>query len=238
VAEAGWRIDELAQKAGLTVDTIRYYCREGLLMAPERAGRHNLYRRAHLERLDQIRRLQEQRFSLAAIAAILNSDRPGLEGLFAAQGGNYTFHDLVERSGIDRTFVERLRSVGLLADPKALGRESYDDSDLAMLRAVLELREIGMTDDILVQLGAIYVRHFRALQADVHEMLAGRDRDWDQEELVAIQRKLTANSQRMIPAIDRVLHHVHQTTVQLVTLEAMRTAEETGTGIGGLRVVE
>jgi DNA-binding transcriptional MerR regulator len=238
VAQSGWRIDELAQKTGLTVDTIRYYCREGLLMAPERAGRHKLYGTAHLERLEQIRRLQEQRFSLAAISAILNTDRPGLEGLFGTQGGNYTFDDLIERTEIDRTFVERLRKVGLLANPNELGRESYDDGDLAMLRAVAELREIGMTDDLLVELGAIYVRHFRALQADVHNMLAGHDRTWDPDELVALQRTLTANSARMIPAIDRVLHYVHQTTVQRLTLEAMHTAEETGTGIGGLRLVE
>ena len=30
-----WRIDELAQRAGLTVDTIRYYAREGLLAPPD-----------------------------------------------------------------------------------------------------------------------------------------------------------------------------------------------------------
>jgi len=207
-------------------------------MPPERAGRHKLYGPEHLERLEHIRRLQEQRFSLAAIRAILTSDRPGLEGLFGAHGGNYTFDDLVERSGGDRTFLERLRSVGLLANPTALGRESYDDSDLAMLRAILELRDIGMTDDIIVELGAIYVRHFRALQADVHDMLAGRDREWDQDELRALQSKLTANSQRMIPAIDRVLQYVHETSVQQLTLEAVRTAEETSTGIGGLRLVE
>ncbi len=236
--ETGWRIDELARKTGVTVDTIRYYCREGLLPAPARSGRHKLYGPAHVDRLDQIRRLQGQRFSLAAIGAILNTDRPGLEGLFAAHGGNYSFDDLVERSGIDRTFLERLREVGLLADPAALGRESYDDSELAMLRALSELREIGMTDDVLAELGAIYVRHFRALQADVHDMLAGRDRDWDKDELVALQSRLTANSARMIPAIDRVLHYVHQTSVQQLTLEAVRTAEETGTGVGGLRVVE
>ena len=234
--ETRWRIDELAQKSGLTVDTIRYYCREDLLMPPERAGRHKLYGLEHLDRLGQIRRLQEQRFSLAAIRAILTSDRPGLEGLFGTHGGNYTFDDVVERSAVDRAFVERLLDVGLLADPTALGRETYDDSDLAMLRAIVELREVGMTDDILVELGAIYVRHFRALQADVHNMLAGRDRDWDHDELRALQSRLTANSQRMIPAINRVLQYVHETSVQQLTLEAVRTAAETGTGVGGVRV--
>ena len=81
-----------------------------------------------------------------------------------------------------------------------------------------------MTEDILVELGAIYVRHFRALQADVHAMLAGDGRDWDPDEMVAVQRRLTANSKRMIPAVDRVLNYVHQRTIQRLTLEAVRTA--------------
>ena len=37
-----WRIDELAQRAGVTVDTIRYYARERLLPPPRRVGRHKL----------------------------------------------------------------------------------------------------------------------------------------------------------------------------------------------------
>jgi DNA-binding transcriptional MerR regulator len=236
VPEQRWRIDELAHEAGLTVDTIRYYAREGLLSAPERSGRHKLYGADHLERLTRIKDLQEQRFSLAAIRALLTVDRPGLEDLFATLGHAYSFEELVERCGLDRELVERLRDVGLLVEPSVLGHDAYDDNDLALLRAVAELRGIGMTEEILVALGEIYVRHFRALQADVHAMLAGQDREWDPDELVAIQRRLTANSRRMIPAVDRVLNYVHQRTIQRLTLDAVRTAEQTGTGVGGVRV--
>jgi DNA-binding transcriptional MerR regulator len=236
VPDPSWRIDELAHKAGCTVDTIRYYAREGLLPAPERAGRHRLYGTDHLERLTRIRELQDQRFSLAAIRAIVNVDRPGLESLFASEGHRYSLDDLIERSGLDHELVARLQKVGLLADPASLGHDAYDDNDLALLRAVVELQEIGMTEDVLVALGEIYVRHFSALQADVHNMLAGRDRDWDHDELVAIQRRLTANSQRMLPAVDRVLNYVHQRTIQRLTLDAVRTAEETHTGVGGVKL--
>jgi DNA-binding transcriptional MerR regulator len=234
-AEARWRIDELAHEAGVTVDTIRYYAREGLLEAPERSGRHKLYGPAHVERLARIRELQAQRFSLAAIRALLSADRPGIEGLFVSQG-NYSLEDLAAKSGIDPHLIDRLRKVGLLAEPESLGHEVYDDSDLNLLRAVVELQDIGMTEDILVELGAIYVRHFRALQADVHAMLAGDGRDWDQDEMVAVQRRLTANSQRMIPAVDRVLNYVHQRTIQRLTLEAVETAQKTNTGVGGVRL--
>jgi DNA-binding transcriptional MerR regulator len=233
-----WRIDELAQRAGLTVDTIRYYAREHLLAPPERSGRHKLYGPDHLERLARIRDLQAQRFSLAAIRAILDADRPGLERIFASDPDReYSLDDLVERSGVDRQVVVGLREVGLLADPAEVGREAYDDNDLEVLRAVADLQDVGMTREILVELGAIYVRHFRALQHDVHDMLSGKTRaDWDPGELESIQRRLTANTARMIPATDRVLNYVHQRTIQRLTLEALRTAAETGTGVGGVRV--
>ena len=236
MSDARWRIDELAHEAGVTVDTIRYYAREGLLAAPERSGRHKLYGPEHLERLGRIRELQAQRFSLAAIRALMDVDRPGIEQLFVTQGRSYSLDDLVARSGLDPALIARLRDIGLLAEPESLGHEVYDDNDLGLLRAVVELREIGMTEDILVELGTIYVRHFRALQADVHAMLAGTDRDWNPEELVAVQRRLTANSKRMIPAVDRVLNYVHQRTIQRLTLDAVRTAQETGTGVGGVRI--
>jgi DNA-binding transcriptional MerR regulator len=220
----GWRIDELGQRAGVSVDTIRYYAREGLLEPPVREGRHKLYGAEHLERLERIRELQEQRFSLAAIRAIVTADRPGLEGIFAGARHAFTLDDLVARSGLDRALVDRLHDVGLLADPAALGRDAYDDNDLALLRAVAELTEIGMTDDIITGLGEIYVRHFRAIQSDVHAMLAGDDRNWDREELRAIQNRLTANASRMLPAMNRLLNYVHERTVQQLTLEAVREA--------------
>jgi hypothetical protein len=40
----------------------------------------------------------------------------------------------------------------------------------------------------------------------------------------------------MIPATDQVLNYVHQRTIQRLTLEALRTAERTHTGVGGVRV--
>jgi DNA-binding transcriptional MerR regulator len=233
---ACWRIDDLARRADVTVDTIRYYARERLLPAPERAGRHKLYGPDHLERLRQIRELQEQRFSLAAIRAILDAQRPGLAQIFGGSGGAFTVAELSERSGVDADLVEQLRGVGLLPDPVEFGREAYDDADLAMLRAVAELTDIGMTADVLVELAAIYVRHFRALQADVHAVLAGETREWEPGALLALQRDLTEQTPRLIPAIDRVLNHVHQRTVQRLTLDAIDRARAERIGVGGMPV--
>ena len=158
------------------------------------------------------------------------------EDLFASHGRTRSFTDLMNGSGLDADLVTRLQDVGLLADPGSLGHEAYDDDDLGLLRAVAELAAIGMTEDILVALAEIYVRHFAVLQADVHAMLSGEGRDWEPAAIEAVQRSLTANTDRMIPAVDRVLNYVHQRTLQRLTLEAIRTAVATGTGVGGLRL--
>jgi DNA-binding transcriptional MerR regulator len=226
MSEACWRIDELAQRAGLTVDTIRYYAREGLLVPPTKQGRHRLYDAEHLERLDRIRELQGQRFSLAAIRAIVEAKSPGIEGLFTTGDRGYSLAELVERSGVDEQLVEGLREVGLLPDPSEFGGETYDDTDLALLRAVAELRTIGMTPEILLALGRIYVDRFAEMQQDVLDMLSGKDHSaWDAEEIVSVQQQLTANAQRLVPAINQLLNYVHQRTLQRMTLEAVREGE-------------
>src|SRR5258708_23459020 len=89
-----WRIDDLAHEAGITVDTIRYYAREGLMPAPTPAGRHRLYGDRHLDRLRRIRELQERRFSLAAIRAIVETNQPGIDELFSGSGRTYTLAEL------------------------------------------------------------------------------------------------------------------------------------------------
>ena len=224
-----WRIDELARRADLTVDTIRYYAREGLLRPPVKQGRNRFYGPDHLERLERICLLRSQRFSLAAIKAIVDVDRPGLEGLFASAGREYTLAELTERAELDEHLVAGLREIGLLPDPAEFGVDAYDETDLGVLRAVAELAAIGMTPEIVLALGRIYVDHLGALQHDVLDMLSGRNNpEWGHDELVAIQQRLTANAPRLLPAIDQLLTYVHQRTLQRLTLEAARQARGGG----------
>ncbi|HEY5014197.1 MAG TPA: MerR family transcriptional regulator [Acidimicrobiia bacterium] len=229
MADDGWRIDDLAREAGITVDTIRYYAREGLMPAPTPAGRHRLYGSRHLDRLRRIRELQERRFSLAAIRAIVETNRPGIDDLFSGSGRTYTLDELIERSGVAPELVERIRAVDLLPDPVEFGRDAYDETDLVLLDALVELQRIGMPAEVLVELGTIYVRNFQVLQREVIDMLAGRTRpDWQPELLDAVQIKLSASAGKLIPAIDRVLNYVHQRTLQRFTLDAIRRAQDHG----------
>lgn len=223
------RIDVLAQQTGLTVDTIRYYQREGLLPPAVRAGRAKLYGPDHLTRLAQIRELQSRRFSLAAIRALLEAERPGLvDGIFSGEGSTaYTFDELVERSGGSAALVERLRVAGLLRDPREFGRDTYDATDLDVLRAAVELERLGLPDDVLAELAGIYVHGVEVMQQEVLDLFSGRrGRAWDPEELRTFQHHAAASAGELLPLVMRIVDYVHQRTLQRLTLGAIERGQQ------------
>jgi Cd(II)/Pb(II)-responsive transcriptional regulator len=66
------RIGELARKAGVDVQTVRYYEREGLLDAPARTGSgYRTYGPAHLERLNFVRHCRSLDMPLAEVKRLI-----------------------------------------------------------------------------------------------------------------------------------------------------------------------
>jgi DNA-binding transcriptional MerR regulator len=68
------RVEELALQADVSVDTIRYYQKQGLLPAPGRDGRLAWYSSDHLERIARIKELQRRGFTLAVIRRFLSGE--------------------------------------------------------------------------------------------------------------------------------------------------------------------
>jgi DNA-binding transcriptional MerR regulator len=64
-------VEELAERAGVSRRTVRYYVQRGLLPPPLGLGRGNHYTEAHLVTLVRVRELQEEGVPLEAIAARL-----------------------------------------------------------------------------------------------------------------------------------------------------------------------
>ncbi len=218
---ADWRIDDLAREADLTVDTIRFYAREGLIPPPRRAGRHKLYGPRHLDRLVRIRDLQERRFSLAAIRAILESEVPGVEALFTGGERHYTLDELVACSALDVELIEKLRAIDILVDPEEFGREDYDTTDLAALEAVRDLLEVGLPEEFLIELATIYSRQFASLQAEVMQLFLGDRLPSTPEDPELIRRRLAADSARIVGAAERILRYVHLRTLQRMALASL-----------------
>ncbi len=66
------KIGELAQTAGVSVDTLRFYEKQGLLPAPVRASNgYRHYNESHLARLRFVRSAQALGFTLTQIGEIL-----------------------------------------------------------------------------------------------------------------------------------------------------------------------
>ena len=73
---AGLRTGELAARAGVSIPTLRYYERRGLLARPSRSnGGHRRYPPATVGLLSVIKAAQRLGFTLDEIAALLAADR-------------------------------------------------------------------------------------------------------------------------------------------------------------------
>ena len=87
------QIGQLAQAAGVAIDTVRYYERQGLLPAPSRRGSYRNYQTEDVLRMRFIRRAKGLGFSLEDIAGLLqlsahrNDDMAGLKQAAQARLG-------------------------------------------------------------------------------------------------------------------------------------------------------
>ena len=221
---ACWRIDDLARRAGVTVDTIRYYQREGLMPPGERSGRLNLYGPEHLERLQRIKELQGRRFSLAACRALLAEHREALvEGIFGDSAeGSYTFEEAVDRAQIDSALAADLHDIGLLRDPTEYGRDAYDSDDLELLRTMAEIARLGIPHKAIVELARIYAEGIEATQREVVELFTtGGDMSWVGDELEEFQTKAGNAASEILPRARRIVDYTHHRTIQRLTLGAI-----------------
>lgn len=65
-------IDQLAERVGMSVRTVRFYAGRGLIPPPRREGRNGYYGPDHIARLELVRELQAHGFTLQAIEGYLD----------------------------------------------------------------------------------------------------------------------------------------------------------------------
>jgi DNA-binding transcriptional MerR regulator len=216
VPVSDWRIDELAQRAGIAVDTIRYYQREGVLPTGARNGRTLRYGPEHLERLERIRALQARRFSLAAIRALLEHDEPGgLAGLLGSESATYDFDEFLEAADVDEQFARTLIDGGVLRDPAEHGRSAYDAEDLRALRSYADLNRLGVPADALVEVARIYSEEFeRVHQRLVNVFTTIATESWDAEDVEQFQNLFSEEMERFGRDVRVIADYTHQRNIQ------------------------
>ena len=172
------RIDDLAQRTGVTVRNIRAYQDRGLLPPPRRDGRVGWYGQGHVARLRLISSLLDRGFSLANIGELVDGWQDGrnlgdLIGLGRQITGPFT--DEVPDEGTLDEISDRyglpLEDLAAASDALLLGLIEIDGDRLRvpsprLLRAGVELSRAG------VPLPELFAE-LRRLRADI-EAIAER----------------------------------------------------------------
>jgi len=145
-----FRVEDLAERADVSVDTIRFYQKRRLLPAPAREGRVAWYGPEHVERLARIRELQAHGLTLALIGRVVSGDLDATDAPLAiavadadAREEFLSLGDLAERAGIPVELLEAVAREGLLVPRVHDGEERYTASDIAIVRAGLSMLETG-----------------------------------------------------------------------------------------------
>jgi DNA-binding transcriptional MerR regulator len=172
------RVEELARRADVSVDTIRFYQKRQLLPPPRRAGRIAWYGADHVGRLERIKDLQRQGFSLAVIRRLLAgeldaADVPLAAAVAGAQTGDaelLTLEELAVRVGVPAPLLDAVAREGLVVAQHRDGEEGYTAADVEVLRAGLRLLEVGFPLPDLLALARRHHEATRAIAADAVEM--------------------------------------------------------------------
>jgi DNA-binding transcriptional MerR regulator len=227
-----YRVDELAARAGVSVDTIRFYQSRKLLPGPRRAGRIALYSDAHLARLRRIRELAARGAPLALIRRVLDARRPSRDdALLSAvlekeeDARSLSREELAARAGIPPALLASIEAAGLIEPAQAPdGSVRYTEADARILEAGLTLLDTGFPLDEILTLATTY---HRAVEETVDRAIDLFDRHVRRpaDAGSAANGRVADSFRRLLPAvIELVANHFQRT---LVT-RALRRLENTG----------
>jgi DNA-binding transcriptional MerR regulator len=206
-----YRVDELANRGGVSVDTVRYYQAQGLLEQPEREGRVAWYGDAHLERLARIRDLKSKGFTLTSIRRLLEADLdPADAALVEAVAGVLPGDDgsdelislgsLAELTGVSPALLEAIQREGLLAPREVDGEQLYPASDVKVVQAGLELLEAGLPLGELLALAREHDHAMRGVARRAVDMFVRFVRD-----PILVETSEEDASERLVGAFSKML---------------------------------
>ena len=144
-----YRVDELAELAGISIDLLRSYQSRGLLPAPDHEGRVAWYDKRHLDRLRRIRELKAQGWSMRRIGEALNDRDRGLQGIVeaavATDEESFDLATLAERTGVPPAVLRSFEASGVLRPRHdSRGHAAYTSADVHAMRSLLSLIGTGV----------------------------------------------------------------------------------------------
>ena len=224
-----YRVEALAAKADVSVDTVRFYQSRGLLPPPRREGRVAWYGAEHLDRLARIRRLQARGLTLATIARLLAgeldaADEALVTAVAADDDGDahFSIEELAERTGIPLGLLQAVVKEGLLVPRRAGGQDRFTTADVAAGAAGLRLLEAGLPLPEILDLAR---RHHAAMREvaeravelfDTHVRHPLRDSGLADDDAAA---RLVEAFTTLLPATTELVAHHFQRTLLNVAQE-------------------
>ncbi len=159
--EGHLKMSELADRSGVSAPTIRHYIREGLLGDGEdimRTSRNMAYYPPELvERIQLIKRLQEERFMpLRVIKEVLEDNPERVNALLkiedsileralaGAERRRVSAKEVSERYEIPANVLDRLKEIGVLTPH----RGGYDADDVKIIEAISRFRAGGYEETL------------------------------------------------------------------------------------------
>lgn len=187
------KVGTVARRSGVTVRTLHYYEEIGLIEPRARSpSGHRLYGREAIERLQQIRALQQLGLSLSDVASMLRGKAPSPREVIT----NQLVALQEQRAAMDRLEAQLLRLQEIL--------EGDDVADVEAVEAILStLEAMNMYDAYLTpeQLTALEERH-RAADASDHDA-------WESA-LAGLRVEMEAGTLADAPAVQALVARWHE----------------------------
>ncbi|QYJ03198.1 MerR family transcriptional regulator [Nocardioides panacisoli] len=173
-------LDDLTQRVGMSVRTIRFYTTKGLVPPPIRRGRSGFYTTDHVARLELVQELQSHGFTLAAIEKYVAGipidastedialRRSMLAPWQADRPAYLTYEELCRRADreLDDDELHTLHALGVLTR-EADGRYAVAASQLSV---ALRLLDIGFPADAAEAAAKVYREHGRQIAEELQEL--------------------------------------------------------------------
>jgi len=185
------RISEVAKATGVSLPTIHFYTREGLI-SPSLKTAHNMayYNQDCINDIQLIKELQSKKFlPLSVIKIILCAKREGqnldhiaelgsvLGDVFRpvvdeTKPGNISLSELSAASGLPESEIKVLEAKGLISSKETENGLTFDDIDIRIAQIFKRLAELGLEShilDIYCQYMAIIRNEFEIMHNNIHQ---------------------------------------------------------------------
>ena len=218
----------------MSVDTIRFYQKRGLLAPPERDGRVGWYSDSHLHRLAEIRSLQDHGLPLAVIGTLGDpEDSSPIRSALARARANESergiaVDDAAASTGIPAATIRSAVDAGLIGRRTSEGEVRIGESDLTALAAGAELLAAGVPLEDLIEVALTFdhaARHVAARAAelfDVHVRTAANSAVTSEDDARLL---LAAQFERLLDVSERLVG----THIRRALLDAAEARANEGT---------